>query len=76
MKISPLAYAAELEQALTATELMDRVGDAAGNPWGDEAQAVVTERYSQGGCDLPFEYQNDTYLIDYEGHPAHFVLFH
>lgn len=76
MRISPLAYAAELEQALAATELMESVSDAARNPWGAEGHAAVVERYGHGGCDLPFEYQNDTYWIDYEGRPAAFVLFH
>lgn len=71
-----LNYAAELEQALAATELMESVGDIAGNPWGVEAQDAVAERYGRGGMDLPFEYQNDTYWIDYEGHPAPYVVFH
>lgn len=76
MQTTALTYAAELEQALTAVELMESVGDAVQNPWGSEAQDAVAERYGREGMNLPFEYQNDTYWIDYEGYPAAYVLFH
>lgn len=74
MQTTPLTYTAELEQALTATELLDRVSNPA-MPWGHAALALVAARFGGAGMDLPFEFQNAVYEIEL-GYPAAFVLFH
>jgi hypothetical protein len=74
MMTTPLTYAAELEQALTIVEVLDRMSRPEA-PWGDTALDAACERFGATGANLPFEYQNDVFEIE-NGRPAAFVLFH
>lgn len=71
MKTSPIAYAAELEQAAAATALLDAY------PREQQRAAVdaLYARYGRPGLDLCHEYENDLYDIE-QGDPAAFVLLH
>lgn len=74
MQVSPLTFAAQLEQALAATEVLDQASEL-GYPWGEAAHAAVFERFGGAGEDLPYDYQNTVYEIEM-GYPAPFVVFH
>lgn len=75
MLIAPTTYAAELEQAIAATEVLDQQPSRPGSPWSFDALTAVVARFGHAGEDLPFEYQNDIYEIECGRAPA-FVLFH
>jgi hypothetical protein len=74
MQTTPLTYAAELEQAATAAEVLDQASQP-GAPWGFDAMTAAVARFGHAGEDLPFEYQNDLYELEL-GYPAAYVLFH
>lgn len=74
MQIAPLTFAAEFEQAATAAEVLDQASQP-GAPWGFAALTAAFTRFGGAGEDLPFEYQNELYLLE-QGHAAAFVLFH
>lgn len=71
MQVSPLTYAAEFEQAATATALLDTYPQ-----WQSyDAVDALYARFGRPGVDLVNEYENDMYDVE-QGAPARFVLLH
>lgn len=71
MRVSPFVYAAEVEQAATATAVLD-----SGDTWASsEAVNELFERYSLAGWDLVNEYENEPSIVDDAVTPL-FVVFH
>lgn len=77
MRISPLRYAAEFEQAAVATAAIETADPFPGRPvpWTQSALQAAVDQYGAAGYDLPFEYENDLFEVQ-RGRSAHFFLFH
>ncbi|MEU7787686.1 hypothetical protein [Amycolatopsis sp. NPDC049159] len=70
MRIPPIAYAAELEQAATVSACEDQCRSE-----GYRSGWSTIQAYGHDGIELMIEYGNGIYEME-TGHPAAFVLFH